>query len=434
MNDTPYLEPTGDFAPADPAAPATPYVETDARDVPYAHPPAPYSHPAAPPPPMPMPAPVPAREREARRRGGFGTWVAAALAGGLIGAAALGAALFGFGLIGRVPAPTPAPARNAATVGTLTIGAQPIEAVAAKVLPSVVNIAVSSGSGFNSSTGVASGVIIRSDGYILTNNHVVEGASRIVVRLGTSDLTARVVGTDPSSDLAVIKIDKTGLPAAVVGSSAGLQVGEGVIAVGSPFGLDKTVTSGIVSALHRTNLTQGQAGVTAYTNLIQTDAPINPGNSGGALADFSGAVVGINTLILSPGTSGASAQSAGIGFAIPIDFAMTIADALIAGKPITHPFLGVSTATLDEDIAQSYSLPVSSGALIQQLRPDSPAMAAGLQVGDIIVRINDTVIATSEDVFVAIRGSAIGQRIEIEVVRGASHTTVTATLASDTGA
>jgi putative serine protease PepD len=247
-------------------------------------------------------------------------------------------------------------------------------------------------------------------------------------------MTATVVGTDPTSDLAVIRIAKTGLPAATLGSSANLQVGETVIAVGSPFGLDKTVTSGIVSALHRTNLTQGQSGVTSYTNLIQTDAPINPGNSGGALADLSGAVVGINTLIYSPTGQLGTSQSAGIGFAIPIDFAKNIADQLVAGKKITHPYLGVSTATVDEAIAQYYGLPVSSGALVQQVSAGSPADAAGLAPGDIIVRIDDKAIATSEDVFAAVRAAAIGQKIQVEVARESRRLTMQVTLASDASA
>ena len=398
--------------------------------------PEPSVRPPAPPAPAPAvaPVPAPARVRAPRGRASFGALLAAALLGGIIGAAAVGGTLWG--LDRAVPkAAAPAPVVTSVSVpGTLTIPTQPLEAVAAKVVPSVVNIAVESNGAFGTSSGVGSGVIIRQDGYILTNNHVVEGATKIIVRLGTTEVTATVVGTDPTSDLAVIKIAKTGLPAATIGTSADLQVGEEVIAVGSPFGLDKTVTSGIVSALHRTNLTQGQSGVTSYTNLIQTDASINPGNSGGALADLSGAVVGINTLILSPSGQLGQSQSAGIGFAIPIDFAKGIADQLVAGKKITHPYLGVSTATVDQSIAQYYGLAVSSGALIQQVSTGSPAESAGLRVGDIIVRIDGTVIATSEDVFTAVRAAKIGQKISIEVARESRNLTLDATLTSDASA
>ncbi len=400
---------------------------------PYAQPTAPaYTQPPAPPPyPTPVsPAPAPAHERAPRARSGFGMVLAAALIGGVIGAAAMGGLMLGLYTLlpASAPAPAPVTANNVSTTATLALPAEPIEAVAAKVVPSVVNIVVDLPGQLGGGGAIGSGVIIRQDGYILTNNHVVESATKIVVRLGTTDYTAKVVGTDPSSDLAVIKIDKTGLPAATLGSSSDLQVGETVIAVGSPFGLDKTVTSGIVSALHRTNLQQGQSGVTAYTNLIQTDAPINPGNSGGALADLSGAVVGINTLILSPAGQLGTSQSAGIGFAIPIDFAKSIADQLIAGTKIVHPFLGVSTATVDQATAQSYSLPVSSGALVQQVTSGSPAAAAGIKVGDIIVRVDQTTISTSEDVFTAVRSAAVGQKVEIEVVRGSQHLTLQATL------
>ena len=397
----------------------------------YVEPTPPVYAPSPAPPPYPTPvAPAPpAREHARPARVGFGMVLAAALIGGVIGAAAMGGVVLGLEkLFPAQQTPAPVTANNVSTTATLALPAEPIEAVAAKVVPSVVNIVVDLPSQLGGSSAIGSGVIIRQDGYILTNNHVVESATKIVVRLGTTDYTAKVVGTDPSSDLAVIKIAKTGLLAATLGSSADLQVGETVIAVGSPFGLDKTVTSGIVSALHRTNLQQDQSGVTAYTNLIQTDAPINPGNSGGALADLSGAVVGINTLILSPAGQLGTSQSAGIGFAIPIDFARTIADQLIAGKKITHPFMGVSTATVDQTTAQSYNLPVTSGALVQQVTPGSPAATAGIQVGDIIVRIDQTTIATSEDVFTAVRSAAVGQKIAVEVVRGSKHLTLSVTL------
>jgi putative serine protease PepD len=418
MEDRPGFESSPSVPPVEPPAPA------------YVAPPAPASvEPPAPSyvaPPVTPPAAV--QGRAPRRGVGFGGLLVAALLGGLIGAAAIGLALPG--VERSLTTPTTAVVTPASVVTTLAMPTQPIEAVAAKVVPSVVNIAVDIRDAFGTSSAVGSGVIIRADGYILTNNHVVENASKIVVSLGTTDLTATVVGADPASDLAVIKIDKTGLPAAVIGDSSSLEVGEGVIAVGSPFGLDKTVTSGIVSALHRTNLASGQSGVTSYTNLIQTDAPINPGNSGGALADFSGAVVGINTLILSPAGQLGTSQSAGIGFAIPIDFAKSIADQLIAGKKITHPFLGVSAATVTPQIAQFYSLPVSSGALVQQVTSGSPAETAGIKVGDIIVSIDGQAISTSEDVFAAVRGAKVGQQVQVEVVRGSRHVTIQVTLGS----
>jgi putative serine protease PepD len=309
------------------------------------------------------------------------------------------------------------------------------EAVAAKTTPSVVFVQIEqlrfdpyTGRTVARAVGNGSGVIIRPDGYILTNNHVVAGADRLVVTIGAEDVTATVVGADPSTDLAVVKVDRVGLPAAEIGSSSNLRVGQPVVAIGAPWGLEKTVTAGIISALGRSSVAESASGLTAYTSLIQTDAAINPGNSGGALCDAQGRVIGINTLIQS--TSGAFA---GIGFAIPIDFAMGVADEIIATGRATHPFLGVATATIDRSTAERFGLPVSAGAYVQSVVRGSPAEAAGIQPGDIIVRIGDATIESVEDVFAAVRSHKVGQRVEVEVVRGTKRVTLEATLASDTG-
>jgi S1-C subfamily serine protease len=277
-------------------------------------------------------------------------------------------------------------------------------------------------------TSLGSGVIVSSDGYILTNNHVVEGATDITVQFGADNLTATVVGTDPQTDIAVIRIQRTGLPAATIGSSTDLKVGETVIAIGSPFGLDKTVTSGIVSALHRSDLISGASGISSYTNLIQTDAAINPGNSGGALADLSGAVVGMNTLIQSPSGTLGAAQSAGIGFAIPIDFAKATADTLISGKKVTHPYLGASTVTVTSEAAYYYGLPVSAGAYVQEVANGSPADKAGIQVDDIITRFGTSDVTSVEDLFVAVNASKLGVAVPVELDRNGRTMTVDVTL------
>jgi putative serine protease PepD len=314
---------------------------------------------------------------------------------------------------------------GATTLTTRTvIATDTLEAAAAKVLPSVVNVAVSSRSG----SGNGSGIILSSDGYILTNDHVVEGATEITVQYGTDNLTATVVGTDPVTDIAVIRIQRSGLPAATIGSSNYLKVGETVIAIGSPFGLDKTVTSGIVSALHRSDLVSGTNGISSYTNLIQTDAAINPGNSGGALADLSGAVVGMNTLIQSPSGQLGAAQSAGIGFAIPIDFAKATADTLISGKKVTHPYLGANTLTVSPDLAYYYGLPVSAGAYVQSVDNRSPADSAGIRADDIITRFGTHDVASVEDLFVAVNGASLGSPIPVELDRGGRTMTVDVTL------
>jgi putative serine protease PepD len=361
---------------------------------------------------------VPARAR-GLRRGGTGRMLVVALAGVITG----GLIFAGGYMFAALRQPAASPSDRTPSASSV-VATDALEAAAAKLLPSVVNVAVES----SRFSGIGSGVIIRSDGYILTNYHVVEGATRVTVRLGATDVPATVVGTDPTTDIAVIKVAKTGLPAATIGSSASLRVGETVLAIGSPFGLDKTVTSGIVSALHRSNLSAG--GVAAYTNLIQTDAPITPGNSGGALADLTGALIGVNTLIQSPSGVLGAAQSAGIGFAIPIDFAKPIADLLIAGKKVTHPFLGVASATVTPAFARLYGLSASTGALVQEVSAGSPAAAAGIVAGDIIVKVGTQTVTSAEDMFVAVQTCDVGVPLPVVVARGSGTTTLTVTLVS----
>jgi S1-C subfamily serine protease len=381
---------------------------------------------ATPVPPVQVPAPV-------RARGGFGRLLLAAVLGGLLGAAAIGA-VFTFGPLAK-PAATGTSKPATPTTVVVSSKDQPVEGAAAKVLPSVVNVAIekttASPFGASTSRGNGSGIIVSADGYVLTNNHVVEGADRILVRLGTEDVVAKVVGTDPSSDLAVVKVARTGLPAAELGRSVDLKVGQTVVAVGSPFGLDKTVTSGIISALHRSDLAAGSQDVAAYTNLIQTDAAINPGNSGGALVDLLGRVIGVNTLIASSSGQLGTPQSAGVGFAIPIDYAKSIADQIIAGKKVEHPYMGISAVTIDEAFSQQYSLPVTNGALIQSVLAGSPAAAAGIRSGDIIVAVGGQPVRSFEDVLAVVRSSTIGQAVSVDVMRDGKKQTLSVTLASD---
>lgn len=315
------------------------------------------------------------------------------------------------------------------TTGSVTPGgAGSTEDAAEKVLPSVVNVSTLK-AGENPNTGddtevplgAGSGVIIKKDGYVLTNNHVIEGSDEVVVKIDDKDLTAKVVGRDPATDLAVIKIETDGLDAAEIGNPDDLKVGEWLIAVGFPFGLDKTVTAGIVSALGKTTIQPTQNDVTAYTNLIQTDAAINPGNSGGALADLDGQVVGINTLIESQ-----TGQSAGIGFAIPIDFAMEIADQLIENGKAEHAFLGVSIES-----ANPHGIPgKTGGATVEGVESGSPAAKAEIRKGDVIVKIGNKTIETSADVFAAVRSAKPGDKVEIELKRDGKTVTVETTLAA----
>ena len=335
---------------------------------------------------------------------------------------------------------SPAAKAQNITISPSNTSADIAEAVASKAVPSVVNVTIEqaqtdpfTGKTAYGAVGNASGVIIRPDGYIVTNNHVVSGADRILVTVGVENKVAKVVGVDPTTDLAVIKIDSTGLPAITIGSSKDLQVGQWVMAVGSPFGLEKTVTSGIISALQRSEQAQGQSAndITTYTNLIQTDAAINPGNSGGALVDERGRLVGLNSLIQSPSGGVGAAQSAGIGFAIPVDFVIDIANQLIKSGKATHPFLGVSTQTVDEALAVQYSLPVKSGALVAFVQPGGPAAVAGIKRGDIIVKIGATTVGSVEDVFAATRLHQIGDRVALQLVRADTTLTVNVTLGSD---
>lgn len=319
------------------------------------------------------------------------------------------------------------------------------EAVSQKVLPSVVNIDVyseqqsygmfgmygySDGGSSETLSSLGSGVLISDDGYILTNDHVVEGADRLMVTLYSGNqYEATVVGQDASSDLAVIKIEADeDLTAVQIGSSADLTVGEWVMTAGSPYGLEQSVATGIVSAVNRSSVLQNEGGTAYYTNMIQTDAAINPGNSGGALVDSDGALIGINTMIQS-----SSGQYSGVGFAIPVDYAMGIAQQIIDGKTPTHAQLGVTTGTVDSQAARMYGLSVDSGALVTSVNDDSGAAAAGLQQGDVITKVNNTAIESSSDLVLAIRSVNPGDTVQIEYVRDGQTQTASATLGSDEG-
>jgi len=262
--------------------------------------------------------------------------------------------------------------------------------------------------------GLGSGVIISGDGYVLTNNHVVDGADEVRVAYGEPrrELKAEVVGRDPKTDIAVLKIDASELPAATLGDSDALEVGDTVFAIGNPFGVGMTVTQGIVSALGR-----GGLGVETYEDFIQTDAAINPGNSGGALVDSQGRVIGINTAILSR-----SGGFNGVGFAIPINFARSLAEQLVATGKIRRGFMGVTTQPLDSDLAAQFG--VEQGALVTDVTAGSPADKAGFKSGDIITKVNGHPIADSRRLQLAIVRLAPGSEVEIEYVRDGETETV----------
>ncbi|HVW80784.1 MAG TPA: trypsin-like peptidase domain-containing protein [Mycobacteriales bacterium] len=342
-------------------------------------------------------------------------------------------------------------AASGLTVGTassaaLTTSPKSYAAIAAKVLPSVVNINVTSQS--ESDTG--SGVVLRSDGYILTNNHVVAAASQggqISVSFNDgSSVSAKIVGTDPLDDLAVIKVSKSGLTPATLGDSSAIQVGDPVLAVGSPLGLQGTVTEGIVSALNRPVQTEDDSqqqqenpfgfgfGQSApqpteptVIDAIQTDAAINPGNSGGALVDSAGQVIGINSAIASLGSTDLSGQSGniGVGFAIPINQAKVIASELIQNGHATHPLLGVT-------LTDATSANGADQALVRAVTAGGPADKAGIKEGDVITAINGHPTAGADAVIAYVRSFQPGDRITVTFVRGGSTKTATVTLSDST--
>ena len=293
-----------------------------------------------------------------------------------------------------------------------------------KVRPAVVNITtqgrVQTFFGVFPQEGAGSGVIVRRDGLILTNFHVIQGAQEITVTLLTGKkLPGRVVGSDRFTDMAVIKVESDRpLPVAELGTSNNLKVGQLAVAIGNPFGLGSSVTVGVLSALNR-SIQIGPDFV--VDNLIQTDAAINPGNSGGALVDSAGRLIGINTAIVR--------EAQGIGFAIPVDIAVTIMNQLINTGRVVRPALGIVLGgEIDPQIQQSYGLPVDHGVIVQDVPAGSPAATAGMETNDIIVGINGQTIKGINDLRRTLFEKQPGDRVQVEVVRGSRRLTVTVVL------
>jgi putative serine protease PepD len=403
--------PTGQQPPIwQPAAPTSGYPQQP----PYGGQPA-YGMPPQPPlygqPPYGQPAP---------KRSGAGK----ALAVGLLALLLAG----GGGLIGGLV--VHAVDSNGSTSSSSTHTAAPVlernsvASIANTIKPSVVAIQTQNAEG--------SGVVLTSDGYVLTNNHVVAAATGNTVQVNFSNgktVSAKIVGTDPKTDLAVVKASGvSGLTAAKFGDSNALQVGDTVLAVGSPLGLEGSVTEGIVSALNRTiseggnqqqdPFSQQQSQPQAATNIagaIQTDAAINPGNSGGALVNLNAEVVGINTAIA---TSGQGSGNIGVGFAIPGNRAKQVADALIKGQSVSHPYLGVNVGTADGN----------AGAVVASVVSNGPAAKAGLKQGDVITKAGNHDIHTSDDLINVVQSSKVGDQLQLTVNRNGSSTTIAVTI------
>lgn len=263
--------------------------------------------------------------------------------------------------------------------------------------------------GTQQQTGLGSGVIVSPDGYILTNNHVVEGADQITVTLADSRIAeARIVGTDPETDLAVLKIELDKLPVIVLGNSDHAVVGDTVLAIGNPFGVGQTVTSGIISALGRSEL-----GINTFENFIQTDAAINPGNSGGALVDVEGNLLGINTAIYSR-----SGGSMGIGFAIPVSTAKIVMDGLVKDGKVTRGWIGVEPNELSPELAETFGVAgTNAGVIITGVLQGGPAARAGMLPGDVIVQVDEQRVRNVAEMMTAVASLQPGQRADFEILR-----------------
>ncbi|MDM0068602.1 MULTISPECIES: trypsin-like peptidase domain-containing protein [unclassified Variovorax] len=322
------------------------------------------------------------------------------------------------GLVSVVEAP-------AAPAGSIAAGS--LSAAAKKASPAVVSINTSKAAqrsprsndpwfrfffgdqGDQPQIGLGSGVIVSADGYILTNNHVVEGADEIDVTLNDSrHARGKVIGTDPDTDLAVLKIELDKLPVIVLGNSDALQVGDQVLAIGNPFGVGQTVTSGIVSALGR-----NQLGINTFENFIQTDAAINPGNSGGALIDVNGNLEGINTAIYSR-----SGGSMGIGFAIPVSTAKQVLEDIVKAGKVTRGWIGVEPNDLSPELAETFGVKASSGVIITGVLQNGPAAKAGVRPGDVITGVAEKSVGNTQELLSAVAGLKPGTATRFALQRG----------------
>ncbi|MGZ8437299.1 MAG: trypsin-like peptidase domain-containing protein [Candidatus Limnocylindrales bacterium] len=389
--------------------------------------------------PAPTTEPVVPVTAPRRNRGGAGSIVGAALLSAVLASGGTVLALDATGALDRQVTTVPASSGQGTNVGA----PQPVAIdessatinVAAKVNPAVVRITVTGASGAGDlgvipATGVGSGVIYNSNGWILTNHHVVEGGTKFDVQLLDGRVfSGSVYGIDTLTDLAIVKVDATNLPTAAIGESDALKVGQLVIAIGSPLGTySNSVTSGIVSAKGRSITTDGNQ---SLTNLIQTDAAINPGNSGGPLLDADGNIVGINTAIAS--------NSNGIGFAIPIDIARPIMAQAVAGEKLTRPYLGISFVSITRQVADDLKLPVNAGALVggrdangnaipDAVKSGTPAAAAGIKDGDIIVSVNGKAIDEGHPLDAVLAQFSPGDTVSVDVLRDGNHVTLQVTL------
>jgi S1-C subfamily serine protease len=350
--------------------------------------------------------------------------------GGVAGALLTVFALLGLGVLdadvagvaGETPvvAPPTAPRDPLPDAGA---GAAVIPDVADRVLPSVVRINTRGSAGVGSSGALGSGVVYRADGYIITNHHVIENASAVEVLLSNGDrYAAEIVGSDVLNDLAVLRIDRDGLtPIDLRPIDEPVRVGETVVAIGSPFGLDATVTSGIISALNRDLRIPTSSEV--IPAVIQTDAAINPGNSGGALVDLRGRLVGINTAIVSR-----TGVNEGVGFAVPVRQAIVSSDQLIEQGFVRYPLLGITGTDINAQVAEAFGLSNRRGAVVETVQSGSGADIGGLRPGDVIVAVDGLPLRSMADLVAEVRRRAPGMTVAFEVLRESGPTTIEAVL------
>lgn len=373
-----------------------------------------------PPPPIPSP----------RARSGCGVVAAAVILSLIVSAFAGLAAGFLGARLGGANELSGVVARRQQVRVVPTTTDEPVVAAAAAALPAVVNIDIRSDTSKGGDSGLpkdhpgvpvignGSGVAYKLDGnggtYIITNNHVVEGARQLTVQDESGrTLRGKLIGRDAETDIAVVRVDAE-LSVIGIGDSSKLLVGQTVVAIGSPFRLEHSVTSGVVSALGRslTSLSGTQADVYPLVDVIQTDAAINPGNSGGALVDTRGRLIGINTAIFSE-----SGQSGGIGFAVPANTAIRVANQLIGGKTVTHPFLGIIGQTITPELAKELKLDIKEGAYVADLARGSGADKADVRVGDIVVALDGEPIRSMEDLILQVRRKQVGDTVSLTIDR-----------------
>ncbi len=349
----------------------------------------------------------------------------AALAGGIVGAIVAAAVAIPVARMAAPDGATTTIERRIASDLPATQGrSTSIADIASKARPWVVNIDVSSSQqtllGAAQVSGTGSGIILRSDGHIITNAHVVEGAQSIAVTLASGDeVSAKLIGADPETDVAVVKVNRNDLPAAVIGSVKDVVVGDTAVAIGSPLGLEQSVTAGIISALGRRVERPDQS---PLFDMIQTDAAVTQGNSGGALVDAAGAVIGVNSAIAASPEVGAE----GIAFAIPIDVAVAVAEELVNSGRATHPWLGVTGGNITPETAEEFG--VEEGAFIREIVQGGPADRAGLRPNDVVVEFAGEPIESMDDLVVAIREHKVGEAVTMVVVRDGKRIDIAATL------